>query len=79
MPTPVADDEQAAADDVVVERHPAVAGYADYGDFACWRLAVSAIRWVGGFGRMDWIDADAYRVGDRRSGARRAATGSSST
>jgi putative heme iron utilization protein len=59
---PVLDDELAGARQLVTQRHPAVAGYADYGDFACWRLAVSAVRWVGGFGRMNWIGADAYRT-----------------
>ena len=58
---PVPDCDLAAARQVVVDRHPAVGGYADYGDFACWRLAITAVRWVGGFGRMDWIDAAAYR------------------
>lgn len=58
----VADDEQAAAVETVGRRIPAVAGYAGYGDFACYRLAVRAIRWVGGFGEMDWIDVDAYRI-----------------
>ena len=35
----------------------------------CFRLAVRAIRWVGGFGEMDWVDADAYASGRRRPGA----------
>ena len=58
------DAEQQAAVDVVAARIPAVAGYAGYGDFACFRLAVRAIRWVGGFGEMDWVDVDAYRDAD---------------
>jgi putative heme iron utilization protein len=57
----VPDEQQAAAVDVVAARIPAVAGYAGYGDFACYRLEVQAIRWVGGFGEMDWIDVEAYR------------------
>ena len=57
----VPDDGQSAAVDTVAARIPAVAGYAGYGDFACYRLAVQAIRWVGGFGEMDWIDVEAYR------------------
>jgi putative heme iron utilization protein len=56
----VADDEQAAAKAHVVERLPTVGGYAAFGDFSCWRLEVAAVRWVGGFGRMDWVDAAAY-------------------
>ena len=56
----VAEDEQAAAKAHVVERLPSVGGYATFGDFSCWRLDVEAVRWVGGFGRMDWVDAEAY-------------------
>jgi putative heme iron utilization protein len=35
--------------------------YVDYGDFRCLRLDVTDIRYVGGFGRMSWVDAEAYR------------------
>ena len=34
--------------------------YVDYGDFRAVRLAVTEVRYVGGFGRMSWVDADAY-------------------
>ncbi len=34
--------------------------YVDYGDFRCLRLTVTDIRYVGGFGRMSWVDAAAY-------------------
>ena len=61
---PVPDAEQQAAIALVATRVPAVAGYAGYGDFRCFRLAVRAIRWVGGFGEMDWVDADAYASAD---------------
>lgn len=61
---PVPDAEQDAAIAVVATRIPAVAGYAGYGDFRCFRLRVRAIRWVGGFGEMDWVDAAAYRDGE---------------
>lgn len=61
--TPVPDDEQAAATSLVVERVPTVGGYASFGDFSCWRLDVEAVRWVGGFGRMDWVDSASYRTG----------------
>jgi putative heme iron utilization protein len=58
---PVSPADQHAAVAVVATRVPAVAGYAGYGDFACYRMTVRAVRWVGGFGEMDWVDADAYR------------------
>ncbi|HLI56769.1 MAG TPA: DUF2470 domain-containing protein [Actinomycetota bacterium] len=35
--------------------------YVDYGDFRCLRLALSDIRYVGGFGRMSWVDVADYR------------------
>ncbi|MGH9272564.1 MAG: HugZ family protein [Ilumatobacteraceae bacterium] len=57
----VPDAEQAAAVAIVAARVPDVAGYASYGDFACHRLQVRSIRWVGGFGEMDWIGLDDYR------------------
>jgi len=60
-PVPVA--EQADATSLVTGRLPAVGGYASYGDFSCWRVDVTAVRWVGGFGRMDWVDAESYRAG----------------
>ena len=28
----------------------------------CYRLHVRAVRWVGGFGEMDWVDGDGYRA-----------------
>lgn len=40
--------------------HPRAAGYVDYEDFAFYRLAVEAIRYIGGFGRMSWVAVDAY-------------------
>jgi len=59
---PVRADEQDAAVETVAARLPAVAGYASYGDFACYRLQVRSVRWVGGFGEMDWVDSDRYRA-----------------
>jgi len=54
---PVTDpDERAAAREAYLEANPA-AFYVDYGDFRCLRLAVTDIRYVGGFGRMSWVDA----------------------
>ncbi len=50
--------------DVVAEaflnRHPDAKYYADFTDFAYWRLRVSGVRYIGGFGRMSWIEPDAW-------------------
>jgi putative heme iron utilization protein len=40
--------------------NPTSAYYIDFGDFAFYRLAVRAVRYVGGYGRMSWIDAEAF-------------------
>lgn len=40
--------------------NPTSAYYIDFGDFAFYRLAVRAVRYVGGYGRMSWVDAGAF-------------------
>lgn len=55
--------ERASEDDArarYLARHPDAASYADFRDFAFWRLRVQAIRYIGGFGRMSWTETAAY-------------------
>jgi putative heme iron utilization protein len=52
-------DERAAAREAYLAANPS-AFYVDYGDFRCVRLDVTDIRYVGGFGRMSWVDGPAY-------------------
>jgi putative heme iron utilization protein len=40
--------------------NPTAAYYIEFGDFAFYRLEVESIRYVGGYGRMSWVDAGAY-------------------
>jgi putative heme iron utilization protein len=42
--------------------HPDARGYASFKDFGYWALDVESVRYVGGFGRMSWVDADAFRA-----------------
>jgi heme iron utilization protein len=35
--------------------HPNSAYYADFRDFAFWKLHVESVRYIGGYGRMSWI------------------------
>ena len=35
--------------------HPNATYYADFRDFAFWKLHVNAVRYIGGYGRMSWI------------------------
>lgn len=52
-------DERAAAREGYLAANPN-AFYVDYGDFRCLRLEVTGVRYVGGFGRMSWVDVAAY-------------------
>ena len=45
------------ARDAFLATHPNAAYYADYGDFSFWQLAVESIRYIGGYGRMSWVEA----------------------
>ena len=35
--------------------HPNSSYYADFRDFAFWKLHVSQVRYIGGYGRMSWV------------------------
>lgn len=58
--TPVAAAEIDAAREQYLARHPKAAGYARFRDFAMWRLDVAQVRWIAGFGRMQWVSAEDY-------------------
>lgn len=40
--------------------HPAAAAYVSFRDFSFYRLRPVGLRYVGGFGRMSWVDLGAY-------------------
>lgn len=50
----------------LVERYlryvPSAARLLSFGDFSFWRITPQALHWVGGFGDIQWIPADAYAV-----------------
>ncbi|HEU4522185.1 MAG TPA: DUF2470 domain-containing protein [Thermoanaerobaculia bacterium] len=47
-----------------VERHPSSRHWISYTDFSFFRLDVTSIYFVGGFGVMGWVGADAYAEAD---------------
>ena len=55
-------DEDDAAREAFVARHPRATIYADFKDFHCWTLDLSEVRYIGGFGRMSWVDAAAFEA-----------------
>jgi hypothetical protein len=51
---------EAPAREAHIAAIPSAAMYEGFGDFTLWVLRVRRIRWVGGYGRMDSVDADAF-------------------
>jgi heme iron utilization protein len=47
-----------AARHAYLARFPNAAYYADYRDFAFWRLRVDSARYIGGYGRMSWVSGE---------------------
>ncbi len=56
----VSGDERAGVRDIYLSANPASAYYIDFGDFSFWRLEVHSVRYVGGYGRMSWVESAAY-------------------
>ena len=51
------DDESS---DAYLKKHPYAADYSNFKDFNYWKLEVKSCRFVGGFGHMSWMEAEAY-------------------
>ncbi len=56
----VPEPEREAALAAFLAVHPEAAGYASFSDFSLWRIEVAHARWIGGFGRMQWVGAEEY-------------------
>jgi heme iron utilization protein len=54
------DDVPAALREAYLDRHPNAKHWIGYSDFAFYRLDVTHIYFVGGFGAMGWVAADDY-------------------
>ena len=44
--------------------HPSSRYYADFRDFAFWKLHVDHVRYIGGYGRMSWISEADWRAAE---------------
>jgi putative heme iron utilization protein len=44
--------------------HPNSAYYADFRDFGFWRLHVESVRYIGGYGRMSWVDKQEWQTAE---------------
>jgi putative heme iron utilization protein len=52
--------DRGVAQERYLAANPSAAYYIEFGDFVFYRLDVESIRYVGGYGRMSWVDATAY-------------------
>lgn len=52
--------DRASVEEAFLERHPDARGYASFSDFGFFALEVESARWVGGFGRMSWIEKEVW-------------------
>lgn len=59
---PLDDDRSARA--AFLAAHPSAARYVDFDDFSFFALQVESVRYVGGFGRMSWIERDAWAAAE---------------
>lgn len=50
-------EEADAARAIYLRTHPGAAMYAGFGDFAMWRMDISKVHYVGGFGAAKWAKA----------------------
>lgn len=57
---PVAGSEIDSARALYLHRHPSSAQYIDFGDFAIFRMTITDIYLIAGFGEMGWVAAADY-------------------
>jgi heme iron utilization protein len=56
--------DRSVAQERYLAANPTAAYYIDFGDFVFYRLGVESLRYVGGYGRMSWVDAAAYAAAE---------------
>ncbi|HUR49974.1 MAG TPA: DUF2470 domain-containing protein [Acidimicrobiales bacterium] len=61
--SPVPEEDRPVVRSTYLGAHPN-ALYVDFGDFNFYRLDVSSVRYVGGFGHMSWVEADEYSAAE---------------
>ena len=56
--------DRGVAEERYLAANPTAAYYIEFGDFVFYRLDVEGIRYVGGYGRMSWVDAGRYAAAE---------------
>lgn len=57
-------DDDSRLREAFLERHPNASFYVDFEDFSFYRLRVSEARYIGGFGRMSWVDGSDWEAAE---------------
>jgi heme iron utilization protein len=57
-------DDGGSARAAFLATHPNSSYYADFRDFAFWKLHVDYVRYIGGYGRMSWISQADWRAAE---------------
>ena len=52
--------DAAQAREAFLAVHPAASYYVDFSDFGFFELSVDAVRYIGGYGRMSWVELDGW-------------------
>jgi putative heme iron utilization protein len=58
------EEEAGSARAAFLTAHPNSAYYADFRDFAFWKLHVESVRYIGGYGRMSWISKAEWQAAE---------------
>lgn len=56
----LAREHAAGARTAFLAAHANASYYVDYADFDFWQLELEAVRYIGGYGRMSWVDVSAF-------------------
>lgn len=53
-----------SAREAYLAANPSASYYIDFRDFSLWGLEVESIRYIGGYGRMSWVEAEDWNVSE---------------
>lgn len=57
-------DAPASAREAFLADHPQASYYVDFKDFGFWKLRVEQVRYIGGYGRMSWVEAESWQAAE---------------
>ena len=58
--TKIPEHEREAVKETFLAKHESASFYVDFKDFSFFRLKVASIRYIGGFGRMSWVEESSW-------------------